>query len=455
MNPTLLSELESLLAERVSTSDAVREHHGKDDSHHDPLPPDAVVFPKTTEEVARIVALCGARGIPVIPFGAGTSIEGLVLAVHGGVSIDLSRMNEVLVVRTEDMDVTVGPGVTRLQLERHLKGMGLFFPVDPGADATLGGMAATGASGTTTVRYGTMRDNVVSLVVVLADGRIVRTGGRARKSSAGYDLTNLMVGSEGTLGIITELTLRLHPVPEVVRAAVCPFPDIGSAVASVIRAVQLGIPVARAELLDATTIEAVNGYAGLGCRALPTVFFEFHGSAAEVEDHATAVRVIASELGAVAFDEAVTQDDRSRLWQARHDAYPALLALRPGSRGFTTDVCVPISKLADCIVETLADLEGLAVPAALVGHVGDGNFHLAFMIDPDRPEELAAVEAVNERLVRRAIAMEGTCTGEHGVGLGKMKFLLEEHGEGLDVMRAIKGVLDPDNLLNPGKVVPA
>ena len=454
VNSQLLTSLREVLGERVSVSGAVREHHGKDDSHHPPRPPDAVAFPESREEVSRIVALCREYRTAVIPFGAGTSIEGQVLATQGGVCVDMSRMANIRAVRVDDMDVTVDPGVTRLQLDRHLKGTGLFFPVDPGADATLGGMAATGASGTTTVRYGTMRDNVISLEVVLADGSIVRTAGRARKSSAGYDLTNLIVGSEGTLGVITELTLRLHPVPEAVHAAVCPFPTVHDAVITVIRCIQAGVPVARAELLDATTVDAVNRHSGLACHVAPTVFFEFHGSVSEVEEHRETVRDLAREHGAIAFDEAVSQEGRARLWQARHDAYPALLALRPGSRGLTTDVCVPISRLADCIDETLADIEGVGVPVGLVGHVGDGNFHLAFMMDPEQPDEQRRVDIVHGRLVRRAIAMDGTCTGEHGVGIGKVKFLVEEHPDGVPVMQAIKRALDPTNVLNPGKVIP-
>ncbi len=453
MHPELLSELEALLGDRVTTSQAVRSHHGKDDSHHDPVPPDAVAFPLNTDEVAAVVRACARWRTPMIPFGAGTSIEGHVLAVRGGVTLDLSRMNRIVGVHIDDMDVTVEAGVTRMQLERHLKNSGLFFPVDPGADATLGGMAATGASGTTTVRYGTMRENVLSLRVVLADGRVVRTGGRARKTSAGYDLTQLLVGSEGTLGIITELTLRLHPVPEATLAAVCPFPTIDAAVRTVIGSIQAGVPVARAELLDTAAIDAVNTYSGLECMVAPTVFFEFHGSAAELVEHVASVREIASDLGVLAFNEATTLEARNRLWKARHDAYPALVALRPGCRGLTTDVCVPISRLAECIDQTLAEVRNASVPVGLVGHVGDGNFHLAFMIDPERPEELAEVEALNERLVRRAIAMEGTCTGEHGVGIGKMGFLELEHGEAVDVMRAVKRALDPENIMNPGKVV--
>ena len=348
LQPDLLGELNGLLGERCSTAEAVRAHHGKDDSHHDPVPPDAVVFPETNEEVAAVLSACGRFDTPVIPFGAGTSIEGHVLALRGGVSLDLSRMNRIVAVRSEDMDVTVEAGVTRMQLDRHLKGTGLFFPVDPGADATLGGMAATGASGTTTLRYGSMRDNVRALTVVLADGRVIQTARRARKSSAGYDLTNLLVGSEGTLGVITELTLKLHPVPEAVSAAVASFPTVTAAVQSVTQAIQGGLPLARAELLDAVTMDAVNRYSGLSYDLAPTVFFEFHGAPAEVEAHAAAAQDIVSDLGGGAFQYATRQSDRAQLWQARHDAYPALLALRASCRGLTTDVCVPISRLAEC-----------------------------------------------------------------------------------------------------------
>lgn len=457
--PTLPAPLHDALAarfgSRYSTAAAVREHHGKDDSHHPVVPPAAVVFAGSTEDVAFATASCARHGVPVIPFGAGTSIEGHVQAVQGGVSIDLTGMNQVLAVRPDDMDATVEAGVTRRQLERELKGTGTFFPVDPGADATLGGMAATGASGTTTVRYGAMRDNVISLAAVLADGSVLRTAGRARKSSAGYDLTRLFVGSEGTLGVITELVVRLHPVPEAVAAAVCAFPDLGAAVASVVQAVQAGVPVARAELLDATAMKAVRRYSGLFYAEAPTVFFEFHGSEAEVSDQGTAMEELCREVGGSAFEYARRQEERNRLWKARHDAYPALLALRPGSRGLTTDVCVPLSKLAQCMTESCEDLKAATVPWGIVGHVGDGNFHVAFAIDPARPEERAEAEAANERMIERALALEGTCTGEHGVGLGKRRFLEAEFGvAGVAAMRAVKKALDPDGVMNPGKMLP-
>ena len=450
----LHDQLRARFGDRYSTAAAVRAHHGKDDSHHPTIPPDGVVFAQSTEEVAFAVRACARQGTPVIPFGAGTSIEGHVQAVRGGISIDMSGMNRVLAVRADDLDATVEAGVTRQQLDRELKGTGMFFPVDPGADATLGGMAATGASGTTTVRYGTMRDNVVSLTAVLASGEVVRTAGRARKSSAGYDLTRLLVGSEGTLGVITELTVRLHPVPEAMAAAVCAFPGLAEAVQSVVESVQLGIPIARAELLDATAMHAVNLYSGFSYDETPTVFFEFHGSEDEVQAHGAMVEEISRGLGGAAFEYARRQDERARLWKARHDAYPAILALRPGCHGLTSDVCVPVSRLAECIEETREDMKRATIPWGIVGHVGDGNFHAVFMIDPDSEAELAEAEAFNERIVRRALAMEGTCTGEHGIGMGKIGFLEEEFGAaGVAAMRAVKAALDPQGIMNPGKVV--
>ena len=456
MNDALRDALRGRFGDRFSTAAAVRAHHGKDDSHHPPIPPDGVVFAESTEEVVFAVRACARHATPVIPFGAGTAIEGHVQAVCGGISLDMSGMKRVLAVRPDDLDATVEAGVTRLQLDRELRGTGLFFPVDPGADATLGGMAATGASGTTTVRYGTMRDNVVSLTAVLASGEVVRTGGRARKSSAGYDLTNLLVGSEGTLGVITELTVRLHPVPEAMAAAVCFFPGLEEAVRSVVEAVQMGVPVARAELLDATAVRAVNRYSGFSYAESPAVFFEFHGSEDDVRTHGTLVEEIGVGLGGTAFEYARRQDERARLWKARHDAYPAILALRPGSHGLTSDVSVPVSRLAQCIAETREDMARATIPWGIVGHVGDGNFHAVFMIDPDSEAELAEAEEINERIVRRAIAMEGTCTGEHGIGMGKIGFLEDEFGPaGVAAMRAVKSALDPQGIMNPGKVVAA
>jgi D-lactate dehydrogenase (cytochrome) len=450
---SLLTALRQLLGNRLSTSAAVCDQHGKDESYHAPHSPDAVAFARSTEEVAAIVKLCADHRTPVIAFGTGTSLEGHVAALAGGVCIDLSEMNRIIRINAEDLDATVEAGVTRKQLNEYLRDTGLFFPIDPGADASLGGMAATRASGTNAVRYGTMRDNVLSLTVVLADGRIIRTARRARKSAAGYDLTRLFVGSEGTLGVITELTVRLYGIPEAVLAAVCAFPSIEGAVDTVILTIQSGIPVARIELLDEAQIAAINRYSKLDNKVAPTLFFEFHGTSRGVTEQAEAVKEIAAEYGGEDFRWATTPEERSRLWQARHDAYYAALALRPGSKGLATDVCVPISRLAECIAETKLDLSRSSIPCALVGHVGDGNFHLVFMIDPDRPEEVAEASRLNDRMVARALAMEGTSTGEHGVGYGKMDFLLAEHGEAIEVMRTIKKALDPEGILNPGKIV--
>jgi len=449
----VVEALGALLGERLSTSAAVREQHGHDESYHATHAPEAVAFAESTEEVAEIVKVCARHRRPVIPFGTGTSLEGQVAALEGGVSIDLSRMNEVLAVSIEDMDCRVQPGVTRKQLNRHLHNTGLFFPIDPGADASLGGMTATRASGTNAVRYGTMRENVLGLTVVLADGRVIRTGGRARKSAAGYDLTRLFVGSEGTLGVITEIGLRLHGIPEAISAAVCGFATLAGAVDTVIMTIQSGIPVARIELLDEVQMDAVNRYSKLDYPVQPTLFFEFHGSEAGVAEQVERVGEIAGDNGGGDFRWATRPEDRSTLWQARHDAYYAALALRPGAKGWPTDVCVPISRLADCILETKADVERSGLLAPIVGHVGDGNFHLTFVIDPDDGGEMARATALNERMVMRALAMGGTCTGEHGIGVGKMKFLQAEHGEAVAVMRQIKRTLDPDNLMNPGKVL--
>lgn len=452
---TLVAELRERFGARFSQGESIRTQHGRDESVHTPALPDGVVFAETTEEVAELVRLCRAHRTPVIPYGAGSSVEGHLLAVHGGISVDLSGMNKVLATHAEDLDATVQAGVTRMQLNAELKGTGLFFPIDPGADASLGGMAATRASGTNAVRYGTMRDNVLGMTVVLADGRVVKTGGRARKSSAGYDLTRLLIGSEGTLGIITELTVRLYPIPEAISSAVCAFPSVDAAVDTVIQTIQLGIPVARIELLDALTLSAVNRYSKTTLKELPTLFFEFHGSLASVEEQAQLVQEIAGGFGGLDFEWASRPEDRSRLWQARHDAYFACLQLKPGHRAFPTDVCVPISRLAECIRATNEDIAQVNMPIPLFGHVGDGNFHLVVLVDIDNPQDMAQAEWINERVVERALSMEGTCTGEHGVGIGKAKFLVREHGEGaVDVMRAIKSALDPENLLNPGKILP-
>jgi len=453
IDTSLLTELRQLLGDRLSTASAVCAQHGKDESYHAPHSPDAVAFARSAQEVAAIVRLCSNYKTPVIAFGTGTSLEGHVAALAGGVCIDLTQMDRILRVNAEDLDAVVEAGVTRKQLNEHLRDTGLFFPIDPGADASLGGMAATRASGTNAVRYGTMRENVLSLTVVLADGRVIRTARRARKSAAGYDLTRLFIGSEGTLGIITEVTVRLYGIPEAISAAVCAFPSIEDAVNTVILTIQNGVPVARIELLDEAQMAATNKYSKLNHKVAPTLFFEFHGTTAGVAEQAETVKSIAADYGGNDFRWATTPEERSKLWQARHDAYYAALALRPGSKGWATDVCVPISRLAECISETQRDLADSPIPSALVGHVGDGNFHLVFMIDPQRPDEIAEAGRLNERMVARALAMEGTSTGEHGVGYGKMDFLVSEHGEALSVMRSIKKALDPDNILNPGKIV--
>ena len=451
----LIQSLQQQFQHRFSQGESNRLQHGRDESVHAPQPPDGVVMAESTEEVAAVVRLCAEHGVPIIPYGVGSSVEGHVLATRGGISLDLSGMNQVLAIHAEDGDATVQAGVTRKQLNEVLKGTGLFFPIDPGADATLGGMAATRASGTNAVRYGTMRENVMATTTVLADGRIMKTGGRARKSSAGYDLTRLLVGSEGTLGIMTELTVKLYPIPEAISAAVCTFPSIEAAVQTVIQTIQLGVPVARIELLDALSLKAINLFSKTTLAEAPTLFFEFHGSPAGVEEQAQTVQAIADDLGGANFEWATRPEDRNRLWQARHDAYFACLQLKPGCRCFPTDVCVPISRLAECIAETQADIAQVSIPIALFGHVGDGNFHLVVLVDTDNPKEMEEAAWISRRVVERAIAMEGTCTGEHGVGLGKKKYLVAEHGEvAVDVMRAVKAALDPCGLLNPGKVLP-
>ncbi len=455
IDDALIGALRSLLGDRLSTAEAVRAHHGKDESYHTPTPPDAVAFATSTEEVAEIVRLCATHRTPIVPFGVGTSLEGGITAVRGGLCLDLSGMDRILRVSAEDMDATVEAGVTRKRLNAELRDTGLFFPVDPGADATIGGMAATRASGTNAVRYGTMRENVLNLKAVLADGRVVMTARRARKSAAGYDLTRLLVGSEGTLGIITEVTVRLHGVPEATAAAVCAFPSVEDAVATCIMTIQCGVPIARIELLDAVQMGAVAAYAKLDYAAVPTLFFEFHGSEAGVREQTETVQQIAADHGGASFRWAEKTEDRNALWQARHDAYFAALALRPGSVAWSTDVCVPISRLADCIGETRADIEESGLLAPIVGHVGDGNFHVIYLLDPQQPEEFDRAGKLNERMVLRAIDMGGTCTGEHGVGLGKRKYLRTEYGDAaVEVMRTLKRALDPDNILNPGKVVP-
>jgi D-lactate dehydrogenase (cytochrome) len=453
VKPELLASLRQLLGDRLSTSAAVCAQHGKDESYHEAHAPDAVACAQSTDEVADIVRLCARYKTPIVPFGTGTSLEGHVAALKGGICIDMSQMNKILRVGAEDLDATVEAGVTRKQLNEYLRDTGLFFPIDPGADASLGGMSATRASGTNAVRYGTMRENVLALTVVLPDGRVIHTSRRARKSAAGYDLTRLFVGSEGTLGVITEVTVRLYGIPEAISAAVCAFPTIAEAVDSVILIIQSGIPVARMELLDEPQMDAINKYSKLDHKVAPTLFFEFHGTTAGVAEQVELVKDIAAENGGEDFRWASSQEERSKLWQARHDAYYAALALRPGSKGWATDVCVPISRLAECIAETKIDLAQSSIPSALAGHVGDGNFHLIFMIDPNQPEEIAEASRLNDRMVTRALAMDGTCTGEHGVGYGKMDFLFAEHGEAVNVMASIKRAIDPDNLMNPGKII--
>jgi D-lactate dehydrogenase (cytochrome) len=449
----LLTELKALLGERVSTQTALREHHGRDESPFDPMLPDAVAFAHSTDEVSQIVKLCAKYHVPIIPYGAGSSLEGHLLAVEGGLSLDLSEMNEVVSINAEDLTVTTQPGISRKALNEALRDTGLFFPIDPGADASIGGMCATRASGTNAVRYGTMRENVLALTVVLADGRVIHTGTRARKSSAGYDLTRLFVGSEGTLGIITEVTVRLYPQPEAVSAAICAFPTMTDAVNCVIQTIQLGVPVARVEFVDALAVRAINKHSKMTLPETQTLFFEFHGSEAGVKEQAETVEALAKENSGTGFEWATRTEDRNRLWSARHNAYFAMLQLRPGCRAVTTDVCVPISRLAECVGETEQDLRASSLPCPIVGHVGDGNFHVAILIDPDKPDDIEEAERLNRRIVERAIRMGGTCTGEHGVGLHKMGFLVTEHGEGaIDVMRAIKLSLDPHNLLNPGKI---
>lgn len=447
-----LKALTDLLGDRVNATEAVRLHHGQDESSFAAVPPDAVVSPRSTEETAEIARICSRYRIPIIPYGTGTSVEGHIHALHGGICIDMGEMNEILRVDPEDMDCTVQAGVTRNQLNTYLRDTGLFFSVDPGADASLGGMASTRASGTNAVRYGTMRENVLGLTVVLADGRIIHTGTRARKSSAGYDLTRLFVGSEGTLGVITEVTLRVHPVQEAILAAVCSFATVHDAVTTVIETIQAGVPIARIELLDALQVRAVNLYSKTDYLEQPHLFLEFHGTHQGVKEQVTAVQQFAHGNGGTDFQWSVQAEERNRLWHARHTAYLAALQLRPGCRAVSSDVCVPISRLADCIDETQRDIADSYLPIPIVGHVGDGNFHLIILIDPDSEADRAEAARINHRLVQRALAMGGTCTGEHGIGRGKREYLLEEHGPAVAVMRDLKLALDPCNLMNPGKI---
>ena len=455
--PALIEALKKRFAERCSTALVVREQHGRDESSFEAPPPAAVVFAESTADVADAVKLASDYNVPVIPFGVGTSLEGHLLAVQGGISIDLGRMNQVLSINAEDLTVTVQPGVTRKQLNEAVKSTGLFFPIDPGADATLGGMSATRASGTNAVRYGTMRENVLALEVVTASGEVIRTGTRAKKSSAGYDLTRLLVGSEGTLGVITEVTVKLYPLPEAISAVICSFPSIEAAVRTTIQIIQMGIPIARVELLDRNTVRMVNSYAKLGLMESPLLLMEFHGSPAGVKEQALTVQEIAAEYGATAengaFEWATTPEERTRLWTARHNAYFAAIQSKPGCRAISTDTCVPISRLADCLLDSVAEADASGIPYFLVGHVGDGNFHFGYLIDPGKPEEREIAEKLNHALVTRALSLEGTCTGEHGVGLHKMDFLVSETGAGaVDMMRTIKRALDPKNIMNPGKI---
>ena len=449
----LAARLRGRFGERFSTAMAVREHHGRDESPFPVTPPDGVVFVESTEEVVEVVKACGAHQVPIIAFGTGSSLEGHLLAVQGGVSIDLSRMNRVLEVAAEDLLVSVQAGVTRKQLNTEIRDTGLFFPVDPGADATLGGMTATRASGTTAVRYGTMRENVLGLTVVTAEGKVIRTGTRARKSSAGYDLTRLFVGSEGTLGIVTEVTLRLYPVPEATTAAVCHFPSLDAAVAAVIETIQLGVPVARCDFVDEVMMRAINAHSRTMLPEAPTLFFEFHGSTSSAREQAEIVQEVSRSHGGQDFEWATQPEDRTRLWTARHNAYFAALQIRPGSRAVTTDTCVPISRLAESIRGARQILDRAPCPTAILGHVGDGNFHAILLINPEDPQEIALAETLNDEIVRLALDMGGTCTGEHGIGLHKIGYLQDEAGEdAIDLMRRIKQALDPEGLMNPGKI---
>ena len=451
---SMLDALKARFGERVSTASAVREQHGRDESTYPVTPPDAVVFCESTDDVVAAVKLAALHSVPVIPFGIGSSLEGHLLAVQGGLSIDLSRMGAVVAVNAEDLTVTVQAGVTREQLNREIRDTGLFFPIDPGAHATLGGMAATRASGTNAVRYGTMKENVLALTVVTAAGDVIRTGTRAKKSSAGYDLTRLFVGSEGTLGVMTEVTLKLYPLPEAVSAAICHFPSIDAAVRTTIQVIQLGVPIARCELLDVNAIRGVNKHSHLSLREAPMLLMEFHGSPAGVAEQSQTVQEIASEFGGEAFEWASTPEERTRLWTARHQAYFASLQTRPGCRSLSTDTCVPISRLAESIKESVAEAEAAGLPYWVVGHVGDGNFHLSYLLDPNDPVEAATAERLSAQMVQRAIRLGGTCSGEHGIGLHKIGYLLDEAGPGaVEVMRQIKRALDPKNIMNPGKVV--
>jgi len=448
----ILDQLTALLGDRLSVAQSVRQHHGEDMTHYDACPPDAVAYPQNTEEVSQIVRLCAAHNIPIIPYGAGTALEGHFLAVSGGITLDFTQMNKVIALRSKDMDCTIEAGVTREQLNHDIRDSGLFFPIDPGANATLGGMAATRASGTNAVRYGTMRENTVSLKAVMADGTIITTSSRARKSSAGYDLTRLLVGSEGTLGIITEVTVKLYGIPEAISAAVCPFDSLEGAVDTVVETIQMGVPIARIELIDPLMIDMLNRFSDLDYPVKPTLFMEFHGSPNAVEEQVQLVEGIAASHGGMAFQWALRPEERNKLWRARHEGFLSLRAAYPGKDFWVTDICVPISRLAEAIHETQADIDQANIVAPLVGHVGDGNFHLTIPYDKNLSEDVVRIERLNKRLVERAIKMGGTSTGEHGVGLGKKQYMVQEHGPALDVMKTIKKALDPKNILNPHKI---
>jgi len=449
----VLYELTAIFGDRVKTGLAIREQHGRDESFHRPYPPDCVIAVRSTEEVQQIVRICAAHAVAIVPWGQGTSLEGQVAALQGGVCIDLSEMNQIIQVNAEDLDVVVQPGVTRRQLNDYLRDTGLFFPIDPGADASIGGMASTRASGTNAVRYGTMRESVLNVTAVLANGEVIKTAHRARKSSAGYDLTRLFVGAEGTLGVITELTVRLFGRPQAQSSAQCTFESVADAVNTVIETIQLGIPVARIELMDSLTVKAVNAYSKLSLPEKPMLIMEFHGSEAGVEEQAQSVQEIAKYNGGSEFSWTDDPQKQKKLWRARHDAAYAIKALRTDGQLWATDACVPISRMAECIDRTIEDIEAAGIIAPILGHVGDGNFHLCMLVDHDDAQEVEAAEALHERMIKRSIALDGTCTGEHGIGYGKRAFLQQELGNAVDVMRSIKLALDPQNIMNPGKVV--
>ena len=452
LDPAFLDRLRDRFGTSLHLTDAMLRQHGANEAHFDVVLPDAVVFARSTQDVVDLVTLCVAADVPIVPFGAGTSIEGNAVPVRGGVSVNLGEMNQIVAVNADDFDCTVQAGCRREQLNEHLRDTGLFFPIDPGANATIGGMASTRASGTNAVRYGTMREAVLRLTVVTPDGKVITTARRARKSAAGYDLTRLYVGSEGTLGIITEVTLRLHPIPETISSAVCGFESLEGAITTVVQAIQVGVPLARVEILDDMQIRAVNAWSKLGLPEVTTLFFEFHGSPNGVAEQVEMVSALAADNGGGDFAWSNLPEERAKLWKARHEAYYAAVALRPGAVGWTTDVCVPISRLPECITATKHDLAGASMPATILGHVGDGNFHVIFAMDPNSPDELREVKAINDRLVARALDMDGTCTGEHGIGLGKQDWLVKELGDAVDVMRVLKRALDPKNLFNPGKI---